>query len=604
MKRIKYSITCILTAMLFYGCDQGIDGITEVDPGPDMSAPQIEISSPTDGSSLKVNEQFTSVDINFEASDDIELGTVRVVMDGTEVANYNSFKDYRRFIVDDLVYDGIGDGAHELAVTATDLDGKSTTTTSSFTKEPAYIPKYAGEILYMSFDGDYTDLISFQKAGVEGDPGFNDESLNGPSAYAGALNSYLTLTTEELTNPEFSAIFWLNLNDAANREGLKRAGLLVMSPPMTEGGTRNDLTKGFRLFREEVGGNQVVKLNVGSGETGHWFDGGQAAALPNGEWANVAFTLSADTATVYINGQVVSTGLYDGVDWTDCNILSIMSGDPNFTQWNHWSDQSLLDDLRIFNRVLSQEEVQQIIGDDSGEFVSSYPPTFPGEMFYMPFDGDYNELFRDEEATVVGTPGFAGEAVAGSDAYAGVADSYLTFPADIKGPIATDEFSATFWYNVNADPDRGGILVMAPEDTEREGFPEVQNLRTSGFRFFREGDATRQVFKLNVGNGTADSWFDGGDAAAINPATAGWVHLAFTISGTDAAVYLDGEVAAQGSLAGGVDWTGVDFLSIGSGAPRFTQWNHLSDPSFIDELRLYNKALSQEEVRDIMDHDM
>jgi len=50
-----------------------------------------------------------------------------------------------------------------------------------------------------------------------------------------------------------------------------------------------------------------------------------------------------------------------------------------------------------------------------------------------------------------------------------------------------------------------------------------------------------------------------------------------------------------------VDWTGCNLLSIGSGSPRFTEWGHFSDLSYIDELRLYNKALSQGEVQSIRD---
>ena len=38
-----------------------------------------------------------------------------------------------------------------------------------------------------------------------------------------------------------------------------------------------------------------------------------------------------------------------------------------------------------------------------------------------------------------------------------------------------------------------------------------------------------------------------------------------------------------------------------SGAPNFTGWGHLSDQSFMDELRLFNKALSQEEVQTILE---
>ena len=137
------------------------------------------------------------------------------------------------------------------------------------------------------------------------------------------------------------------------------------------------------------------------------------------------------------------------------------------------------------------------------------PSIFDGEMFYMPFDGSFTETVSGEAAAVVGTPGFAGEAVKGSDAYAGATGSYLTFPAT---NLKSDAFSATFWLKVDAVPDRAGVLVMGPPDPN---LPATPNNRTSGFRFFREDASGKQRFKLNVGNGTGDNWFDGGEAADV-----------------------------------------------------------------------------------------
>lgn len=93
----------------------------------------------------------------------------------------------------------------------------------------------------------------------------------------------------------------------------------------------------------------------------------------------------------------------------------------------------------------------------------------------------------------------------------------------------------------------------------------------------------------------ADSWFDGGADADVDPTTGDWVHFAFSISDVEAVVYINGEVAKQGVFTG-IDWTGCDVLSIMSGAPRFTGWNHWSDESLMDELRLFNKAITADEV--------
>ena len=42
-----------------------------------------------------------------------------------------------------------------------------------------------------------------------------------------------------------------------------------------------------------------------------------------------------------------------------------MSGAPTFAYWNHLSDLSLMDELRIFNTALTQAEVQAIYNDEN-----------------------------------------------------------------------------------------------------------------------------------------------------------------------------------------------------------------------------------------------
>lgn len=575
MKNIKNIIAGLFILVFAAACNEGIDSITPVDPGPDASAPVITIKYPTDGVKIQVPELITSVNIQFEATDDIELKSVSVLMDGTEIISYTEFKDYRR-AVKEYLYNKVTNGTHTLTIKATDLQGKITSKSVSFEKKPPYTPLYAGETFYMPFDGDYVEKISFKAATVVGTPGFAGSGLKGINAYAGAADSYLTFPLAGLTGTEFSAEFWVKLNASPDR-----SGLISISP----GG--EDRTKGLRFFREGSATSQRFKLNVGTGSGETWNDGGLLA--PSNEWAHLAFTVSQTKCTIYINGAVAASVANTGIDWTGCSTISIFSGAPGFSYWGHNADQSKFDELRFFNKALTQEEIQTIIANDS-----PYVPKYSGEVFYMPFEGSYKDLVSNTTATKVGSPIFADGKK--GQAYAGAANSYVTFPTTT---LKSSNFSAVFWTKINSTPDRAGILVMGPEDKANASYPTVQNNRTSGFRFFREGSATQQIFKLNAGNGTADSWFDGGSAATVTPITTDWVHMAFTISGTECVVYINGEVAKQGSF-GGIDWTGCDILSIMSGAPRFTEWNHFSDLGMMDELRIFNKALTQNEVKTIM----
>jgi hypothetical protein len=587
MKTFKKIIISIVALAFIAGCNEGIDPITQVNPGTDQSAPVITISNPIEGVPIQKPEVVSSIVIQFEATDDIELGSVKVLYDGTEIASYSDFKDYRRLIVDTLKYKNVVNGIHKITISATDLGGKTTKKEVNFEKSAPYTPKYAGEVFYMPFNEDYMDMISFKIATVVGTPGFSSEKVVGAKSYAGAAKSYLTFPTNDLKSSQFTAVFWLKINAVPNR-----AGILVMGPPDATAPTaQNNRNNGFRFFREDVSGKQRFKLNVGNGTADTWFDGGAAADVDPaiGKWVHFAFTISNSECVVYIDGQVVKKGAFDGINWDGCDILSIMSGAPRFTGWDHLSDLSYMDELRLFNRALSQEEIQGIITDESGKDFT-YIPKYSGEIFYMPFEDSYLEYVSQKEPTVVGTPGFASGKV--GKAYAGATDSYLTFPTD---GLQGNQFSAVFWTKINSAPDRAGILIMGPEDTAN---PTAQNNRGNGFRFFREGSATSQQFKLNVGlGGTSESWNDGGK---VDPTAGDWVHMAFTISGTKSVIYINGELARESAFTGGIKWDGCDILSIMSGVPRFTGWNHFSDLSLMDELRLFNKALTQDEIKTII----
>ncbi len=570
----KLNISFIGLFLLFFAltsCENdGIDPITPVDPGADAGDPEVVITSPLDGSTIKVLEEVSTITIKFEVEDDIEIANIEVKVDGNTVTTMNDFLDYR-VVKDQVVFDNVMNGEHTVSVTATDLEGNSFTATHNFSKEPPYTPKFAGEFLYMPYDGDYVDLITLKTAEQIGTPGFTEDAFLGSKAYKGAADSYLTIPFDGSIGEEFTAAFWYKLNSDPGR-----AGILVA------GANADDRMQGFRLFREGDGTSQTIKLNVGTGGGESWNNGGTLTP-DTGDWVFITFTVTPTESVLYVNGMQLNTGtLSSPIDWTGVEKLTIGAGGETFSYWDHKYESSPIDELRFFDKALTQEEIQGLINASA-------------ETLYMPFDTGFNDLAANREVTVEGDPEIVSESVEGSGAYSGKEGAYLTLPSE---GLTTQEFSASFWYNLNATPNRAGILVMGPENPENAGYPETQNNRTSGFRFFRENGAEGfQRFKLNVGDGSADTWVDGGTAADV-PNDAGWIHLAFTISQTTAIVYVNG-VAVKESTFSGIDWTDCDLLSIMSGAPRFTEWGHLSDQSDMDELRLYNKVLTPEEIQEM-----
>ena len=564
MKNYKIQLLGIFSFLLLLaGCNvDGIDPITEVNPGADQGAPEVTIITPADGNTIKVLEEISSITIQFKVVDDIEIATIEVMVDGNMIASMNEFKDYR-IVNDEVVFDNVTNGNHTATVKATDLEGNVTTRTVNFSKEPPYTPKFQNEFLYMPFDGDYVDLITLKSSEITGNLNFAGEAFLGSNSYTGSPDSYITFPFDGNVGSNFTASFWYKVSGDPNR-----ASILVA-------GDDEDRNQGFRLFREGGPDEQRIKLNVGTGSGEVWNDGGVLDPNDN-EWVHVAFTVTPEETVIYINGMQVNTGNMGGnaIDWTGVEKLTIGAGGETFSYWDHLHDTSSIDELRIFDEALSQAEIQNLINASS-------------ETLKISFDGSYQDVASNRDITVVGSPGFAGESVEGSDAYAGAAGSYLTMSSE---GLLSQNFSATFWYKVNPSPDRAGIIVIGPEDTDN---PDAQNKRTSGFRLFREGNADEQRLKLNVGTGDGESWNDGG---VIDVAAGEWVHVAFTISETQSSIYLNGELVNTGSLGSPIDWTGADIVSIMSGAPRFTGWGHLADTSLMDDLTFYNKVLSEDEI--------
>lgn len=572
MKKLINLFTGLFLLVFTASCYDGIDPITEVDPGPDAGSPQVTHIFPEEGTTIQDISIVSTINIKFDVVDDIEIVDVKVYLDNVLLGSYDSFMDYRIFH-GNLVKEGLLGGDHILKVVATDLTGNITTSEVTFTKAPPYTPLFDSEMFYMPFDSNYFELMSIQEATKVGNPGFAGESfsdIDGTNAFKGAADSYLTFPMGNSLGTSFTGMFWYKVSATPDR-----AGLLVMGNNVPE-----DRTKGFRLFREGSATSQRIKLNVGTGTGESWNDGG-LIDVTAGEWVNVAFTVTPTQTKIYLNGVQVNTATMSAaIDWTGCNSMTIGSGAPTFSYWSHGSDRSPMDELRFFDEALTVTQIQDFIN-----LTNPYSPIYD-ETLYMPFENNYADLVTNTLSSTVGAPSFSADAYAGSNSYLGTTDSYLTFP--LTGLFGTQEFSTTFWYKVSGSPDRAGLITVGTSATED---------RNHGFRIFREGSATSQRIKLNVGTGTGESWNDGG---VIDVTDGAWVHIAVTVSATESKIYFNGVLQLTGTLSAPVSWTDCGDVVIGSGGPTFSYWNHLSDQSPMDDLRFYNRTLTATEIADML----
>jgi len=347
MKIIKYIFICSLVTVLAVSCEKGLDPIIQVDPKPDATVPTLEITYPVEGKPFVSPDEIAPMTIKLLAVDDVELKSVILKLNGTEIASFTEFKDYRRL---DLQYAyELASGDYTLDVTVTDLTDKSVSGSVSFRKitAPTYDP-LDGEVAYFPLDGFYLDLISGNGLTPVGTPGFAAGKVS--DAYAGATDAYLTYPSAGITGNSLSAAFWYKLIDDP-----ARAGIFMISYPAA---SSEDRLNGLRFAREldGAGPKQKFWMNIGNGTVDTWIN--PPSFDVTGEWMHIALTVSETHVIIYINGEIAAEADYEGpINWTDCPSISLMSGQPNVIYWEHFSDLSLLDELHIFNREITAAEV-------------------------------------------------------------------------------------------------------------------------------------------------------------------------------------------------------------------------------------------------------
>jgi hypothetical protein len=336
--------------LMAVSCEKGLDPINSVPAQPDMDGPELQITFPIEGKTVVSPDEPATVTFKLLATDDAELGSVVLELNGTVIANITSFLDYRRL---DLKYNyaGMTAGDYTLKAIVTDLVGNSVDQSVSFNKvtAPVYEPM-DGEVLYFPLDGFYLDLVTGSELTVNGTPAFAEGKVN--DCYQGATDAYLTYPAASLTTAnEFSVCFWYKINAEP-----QRGGIMAISPV---GDSRNF---GLRMFRENSGDLQNIGLNFGDGTAEVWMNPFVQVPVDQ-DWIHIAVTISMEKAVIYVDGIIAPLNAEvetTGIDWTGCDGLSIASGMPNFVYWDHKSDLSLYDEIHFFKKGLTAAEVLSI----------------------------------------------------------------------------------------------------------------------------------------------------------------------------------------------------------------------------------------------------
>lgn len=247
------------------------------------------------------------------------------------------------------------------------------------------------------------------------------------------------------------------------------------------------------------------------------------------------------------------------------------------------SFNGLIDEVEIFSRALTLAEIQSIFNaGSSGKCKTCVTP--PANMVgWYPGDNNANDITASpDNGTLNGSATFAAGKVAQAFSLNGTT-AYVSAPDVAKLDFGTGDFSIDAWINSS------GAGTIQPIVDKRDG--DNSSVFT-GYSFF--------TFNGNLGvqlaDGTASNFVSTTDVVDGT-----FHHVAVTVvrnSTTGGNLYVDGvsvltfnPTARSGSLDNGAE------LRIGRNSP-----NTILDPFFqglIDEVELFNRALSASEVQSI-----
>ena len=309
----------------------------------DTTAPTVSITAPATGATVQ-----GVVSVTANASDDVGVQSVQFKLDGANLgaadttAPYSSSWDTR----------GVANGSHTLTAVAADAAGNQKTATdvavtvSNPTGPSGLVASYAFEEASGATTADQT-------------------GLGHTGTISGATRSTLGKNGRALSFDGNAD--WVTVADANDLDLTTNMTLEAWVYPTTTNNVwravvakelGNDLAYGM-MARSSSPGRPYAVIST----TGEQLAQGPTT-LPANTWAHLAATYDGSALRFYINGALVTTKAAIG-SITTTNLPLHIGGDA----LNEWFN-GRIDDVRIYNRTLTQAEIKADLATPAGRRVS------------------------------------------------------------------------------------------------------------------------------------------------------------------------------------------------------------------------------------------
>ena len=380
--------------------------------------------------------------------------------------------------------------------------------------------------------------------------------------FDGNAGSYIRMPADKLPTTNRTISLWFNVPEVSNRPGL-----------LGYGGNGSCGTSFFMALNCMGGGQYMLQGHCAINQAVYAY-----TAEPINNWYHWVAVIDGNVQKIYVNGELKSTEntftsgtAVAGADFA-LGVISYVNGTVPYTDINVGYLKGKLDDVRIYDKVLSDEQVNELYKIESDNTVA-----------WFPFNGDaVDKSTTANHAAVHGATLTTDRLNNPDQAYSfnGSTDR-LQAPENDAYDFGDGDFSITSWVSLNEI--KTARIVSA-------GYTDNDGIWGLGLGSHPKWDTGLRINYFVYSGGDYHDF----NSNEITGYTLGrWAMVGITKKGNTLTFYFNGQQAGTATIP--FVSNANSYLSIGS--RQLTSGSHIEFMNGkIDEVRIYKRGLSEAEM--------
>ena len=401
-------------------------------------------------------------------------------------------------------------------------------------------------IAHWPLNGNTEDYTGNGNHGTSTNITYSDGKIGLAGEFNGS-NAYITTSNQLTETMEFSFSAWVKTDSTTTQT--------IVCSRTTVGG-------GFSIF---ILGQ---KIRFDSGASWQWSTG---YTVPLNQWVHITVTRSSSGRKLFVNGSLVASTTAPGNMLTLGSIMSFGASQANGTGWGNYLSGNL-NDLRIYNHVLSEKEIKEL----SKGLILHYPMDDPHLFIENNSDvmrdisGYGNDLIIDG----VNPPLFSNDSEVNMGSFEFSQNEGLYQDKIIS--IPTDQMTISLW--------------VKPKGSHTGGQGTIVTKNTS-FYFFLNNDQKVRTYWANTK--PVAGYHTSNNSLPLNE----WSMVSAVWDGENMKIFIDGELDKS-----------IENTTPGNDNPQFPisiGYEYGSGPGsrflngLMNDVRIYATALSDEDILEL-----